>query len=440
MGFLKTLFGGKEIKSPQPVLKQAMEVQSNTKRTIFEFFQIDLKSIPDDTFIPGSKELNTSGEECQTFRKTLPYKECGIFDTVEVIVIGESKNVNVFFKSFQPSNVKMDIIRKLIDELYLIYGIDSMDKGKFTDEDIENYHSNDFYMLFGRSWTDYPKHQHPVSIGRDEGDITLSIWGVNKEIKTSQDASPMVKEMPKDNSIEQPFAFPDLQNLTLETVEHWTQDYATNFRKEAKKQGLFFHSSLNNAIILKSHGENSDEYSSLSPEIIEDWSQVYAEAFMTKAKNIGISFEKEIYTAIQKRILGDKWLGPEKYKAMRQAEEAQWEKERTYTDTFNAKAIECAKMISVERKPIADVLKKVEENYFTIKELFKETFNEQLGNFDYYHVVFNESIRQIIEQARLSEEQKKEILSLRRKTSTAITKGNISNKEVPFDRIYELTK
>jgi hypothetical protein len=440
MGIFKTLFGSKEVNSTPPVSKQEVVLQSKPRRTIFDFFEMDLKNIPDDSFIAGAIEVNTSGEQCQRFRKTLAYKECGIFDTVEVIVIGETKNVNVFFKSFQTSSIKMESLRKLIDELYLIYGDDSMDKGKFTDEDIENYHSSDFYMLFGRSWTDYPKHEYPVSVGRDEDEASISIWGVSKKNKDLQDAPVVIEESQKEYTSPEPFHFPDYQNLTPAAVEQWTQEYATNFKKEAKRQGLFFHSSLSNAIILRSLGENLEEYKNLTPEIIGSWTQVYAEAFMTKAKNIGISFEKEIYTALQKKILGDKWLGPEKYKAMRQAEEAQWEKERTYTDTFNTKAIECAKMISKEKKPIPDVLKKVEENYFTVGELFNETFNAPLDNFDFYHVVFNEAIRQIIEQAKLTEEQKKEILSLRRKTSTAITKGNISNKEVPFEKIYEFTK
>ena len=187
MSFFKKLFGGEnENLTKQTVQdnqqdKPKVVEQPKIKRTIFDFFQIELKDIPDDSFVAAEVVTNISGEECQNFRKTLNYKECGIFDTVEVIVIGGKKNKNVFFKSFEPASMKMDYMKKLIDDLYLIHGNDSMDKGKFTNKDIEDYRSSDLYMLFGRSWTDYPKYKFPVSVGRDEDEVSISIWGVGKE-------------------------------------------------------------------------------------------------------------------------------------------------------------------------------------------------------------------------------------------------------------------
>ncbi len=117
------------------------------------------------------------GETIQNFRKTLDYKECGIFDTIEVKIIGE-KGKNVFFKSFEPDNIRMEDLKQLIDELYLIYGEDNDFKGKFTDSDNKYYQNTKFYMLFGRSWTDHRKHKYPVTINRDEHQVSISIWGV----------------------------------------------------------------------------------------------------------------------------------------------------------------------------------------------------------------------------------------------------------------------
>jgi hypothetical protein len=35
-------------------------------------------------------------------------------------------------------------------------------------------------MLFGRNWTDYPKYKYPVSVSRDEDEVSISIWGIDK--------------------------------------------------------------------------------------------------------------------------------------------------------------------------------------------------------------------------------------------------------------------
>ena len=175
MSLFRKLFGKRRIEV-NPNKKSA---NIKPKRTIFDFFKIDIKNIPDDSFIAGETEENSSREKVYNFRKSLDYKECGIFDTVEVKLIGEESS-NVFLKSFNPEKVDFNKLKCLIDDLYLIYGNDSEDKGKFTIEDKEDYNDSKFYMLFGRMWTDYSKYKYPVYVTRDEGEISISIWGVNK--------------------------------------------------------------------------------------------------------------------------------------------------------------------------------------------------------------------------------------------------------------------
>ena len=177
MSFLKKLFGKSENETKPR--NQSNNLTPTPKRTIFDFFQIDIKNIPDDSFIAGEIEENTTGDKIQNFRKSLNYKECGIFDTIEVKLIGD-EGKNVFFKSFNPERVSFDNLKSLIDDLYLIHGNDSDNKGKFTNKDKEDYRDSEFYMLFGRSWTDYPKYKYPVSVDRHEDDISISIWGVDK--------------------------------------------------------------------------------------------------------------------------------------------------------------------------------------------------------------------------------------------------------------------
>ncbi|MCD4747536.1 MAG: hypothetical protein K8R58_14670 [Bacteroidales bacterium] len=180
MSFFKKIFGGENKETKTTELKNQNTTQEvKVKRSIFDFFEIDFKTIPDDSFIEAEVETNESGKTVQNFRKTISYKECGIFDTIEVKVI-DGSNKNVFLKTFNPSRVKFDNLKKLIDELYLIHGNDSDDKGKFTNKDLEDYNDTEFYMLFGRSWSDYSKYKYPVVVGRDEDEVSISIWGIDK--------------------------------------------------------------------------------------------------------------------------------------------------------------------------------------------------------------------------------------------------------------------
>lgn len=179
MSIFKRIFGGgnknetKTTNKDKPLTQEQLKV----KRTIFDFFQLDLINIPDDSFVEADVETNVVGSTVQTFYKTLDYKECDIFDEVQVYVI-DGKSKNIILKSFQPESVKMDNLKKLIDELYRIYGNDWDNRGKFINKDIELYRDTVFYALFGRIWTDNPKYKNEVLIGRDEDEISITIRDV----------------------------------------------------------------------------------------------------------------------------------------------------------------------------------------------------------------------------------------------------------------------
>ena len=178
MGILNKLFGKNENVASSSNNESATGVKLPIiKRSIYDFFTLDLRAMPDESFVEGETVTNSEGEQVQNYRKTLDYKECNIFDTVEIKVVA-GKTKNVFFKSFQPEKVNMVDMKKLIDELYLIYGDDSQDKGKFTNKDINDYNDTQFYMLFGRSWYEFPKYKYPVSVGRDDDEVSISMWGV----------------------------------------------------------------------------------------------------------------------------------------------------------------------------------------------------------------------------------------------------------------------
>lgn len=170
MGFLRKMFRVSE--------KENKEGGQVNKENIFDFFDIDVKNIPDESFVKADGNENIEGSGVEVYRKNLSSKECGIFDVVEVFVTEEGSK-NVFFKSFDCMTIKISFLKKLINDLYLIYGEDSENKGRFNNQDVVDFNSKDFYMLFGRTWTEYPKHKYPVSISRDKHCLEIGIWGVN---------------------------------------------------------------------------------------------------------------------------------------------------------------------------------------------------------------------------------------------------------------------
>lgn len=170
MNFFKKLFSEETKTKVEPI-------NTKMKKTIFDFFEVDLNIIPDETFIKAETIENVSGNIVEVFRKNISYKECDLFDTIEIRLI-DNKCKNFSFKNYNLSTIKMDKIKVLIDDLYLIYGNDSSNKGKFTSKDIQEYNDKEFYTLFGRSWHS-PENKLPVAISKEENEFEITIWGVS---------------------------------------------------------------------------------------------------------------------------------------------------------------------------------------------------------------------------------------------------------------------
>lgn len=148
-------------------------------KTISDFFNTKFERIPDDTFIEGNPEINTSGQTINNFRKSLSFLECNLFDTIEIKQFEDGMK-NIFFKNHQLDNIAIGDVQKLVDDLYMVYGQDDNYKGKFNSKDKEDFISDNFYSLFGRYWGIEGKIKTPIdlSIDRDVDTITLSIWGI----------------------------------------------------------------------------------------------------------------------------------------------------------------------------------------------------------------------------------------------------------------------
>lgn len=161
MSFFKKIFGQtKEIKS----LNQT--IASKVKTSILDFFQMDIRKIPDETFIEG----NPTTEKAQNFRKFLNYKECSLFDTVEIIKFNDH-NQNVTFSSVNWNKDYLSV-QKLVDDLFLIYGADDVNSGRFSSFDKNCLLDNSWT---GRLWIEHKKHKYPIMLNLINETFSLTI-------------------------------------------------------------------------------------------------------------------------------------------------------------------------------------------------------------------------------------------------------------------------
>ena len=72
MSFFKKLFGGQD-KPIETSISILVDTETKVRRSIFDFFQLDLKNLPDESFIKAEEEINVSGDTVEFYRKTLNY-------------------------------------------------------------------------------------------------------------------------------------------------------------------------------------------------------------------------------------------------------------------------------------------------------------------------------------------------------------------------------
>ena len=151
------------------------EIVVADKKALTDMFRLNLNNLPLEDFTEGKIEVNVNGELIRTYSKVLDYKECGVFDTV-LVKLTDNKSANIVFRCLEPALVDEDKLRKVIDDLYDIYGRDNNNAG-LCDSSASNNPDHKFYVLFGRDWMDYPKYKYPVSVRRYAEDVFISIWG-----------------------------------------------------------------------------------------------------------------------------------------------------------------------------------------------------------------------------------------------------------------------
>jgi hypothetical protein len=159
MGLFDNLFGKKQ----QETIKED---------NVFQILGLNVDEIPNDKFIKGNSETNTTGQTYTNFRRFYSDKIFGIFDLVEVKVFEGSKGKNILISSNDNNGNVQNRIKNLVDKLFLIYGNDQLGCGRFKEEEQEDLEENSWS---GRLWTDQ-KFQYPILLSIDENCYTLTIW------------------------------------------------------------------------------------------------------------------------------------------------------------------------------------------------------------------------------------------------------------------------
>lgn len=166
MGLFNNLFG------------KSNDEPKKTVHSVLDFIKMDLKNLPDDTFTEGNKEITSTGKEVSHFRKNLAYKECGLFDFVDIIITDPPDDYNVLLRT---SSMNFDVskLAKLVNDLYLIYGEDDLSNNKFSDYDQRTV-KDDYWT--GRMYCDMNKYlnKHKVMLSGNGEYIELAIFSPKK--------------------------------------------------------------------------------------------------------------------------------------------------------------------------------------------------------------------------------------------------------------------
>jgi len=118
---------------------------------IVDTLNIDVFSVPDDSFSEGEIIQNPYGHVYRQYRKVLDTK---ILDTFEVIEINKfiPSGRNIFLKNYDSDSIDIIQFKKVVNTLCRSFGEDTNGKTFFTKEDEELIESPNFYQLFSRSW------------------------------------------------------------------------------------------------------------------------------------------------------------------------------------------------------------------------------------------------------------------------------------------------
>ncbi len=155
------------------------------RQSVYDFFSVDIRNVPDETFMlapPGARNHQEGGIQFHRYGKKLSYRECGIFDKIEVKRFSEL-NTHVSFVCDDVSNIDLRYLRRFIDELHQLYGPDDFRSTEFSTVDTEAIENRAYWA--GRLWCDSEKYfdKPKVMLTMDEEQLVFTIFAPKLDVQ-----------------------------------------------------------------------------------------------------------------------------------------------------------------------------------------------------------------------------------------------------------------
>lgn len=130
--------------------------------SIDELLKTDLNNFDPEKYSKGKDETNISGETVKNYYDEFVSEECGVFRYLNIKVFDNGSR-NYIFYVYKPNKYKRDHLRRLVDNLYFIYGKDDSGKGKWQHHEDEEIDLDEFWT--GRNW--YKNSPRNIRLGYD---------------------------------------------------------------------------------------------------------------------------------------------------------------------------------------------------------------------------------------------------------------------------------
>ena len=175
--------------------------EGDRKKTVYDFFQINIKEMPDSSFIDEGIQYDKEGGQSRLYTKTLQHLECDIFSEIEVGISDSGNVVELYTKPSANLNVKK--FCELANSLYRIYGNDDTNQGIITSQEISDY------LNYGYLYRFWYLRNHPPMVGIsalsvDDNIIRLKIFVDPSENINNTNPKKTIYELFKTNLKELP--------------------------------------------------------------------------------------------------------------------------------------------------------------------------------------------------------------------------------------------
>ncbi|WPV01653.1 hypothetical protein SNE26_07685 [Mucilaginibacter sp. cycad4] len=149
-------------------------LKAKTLREISDFFQLDFTGIPDISCHKGKTEINKSGSRLTNYYKKLTTRECAIFDAANIILFAP-RSYNIIFEGLIDTPMKLVMLKWLINQFTRLNGVDSLDYGKMTSDEMMDVMAGRFWT--GRMWTKNEGSKLPdMMIRAEKNKVFLTIF------------------------------------------------------------------------------------------------------------------------------------------------------------------------------------------------------------------------------------------------------------------------